>query len=81
MRFQTKLLVAAGLLLTLSISAAVLAYWGIERSLYTLERSRLASRQLESYLQLSRQVCEAARLSSPLRRPTGARPISPVPAT
>jgi signal transduction histidine kinase len=60
MRFQTKLLLVTGVLLALSLSAAALAYWGTERSHYTLERSRLASRQLEALLELSRHVYGAS---------------------
>ncbi len=60
MRFQTKLLFVTGALLALSLSAAALAYWGTERSHYTLERSRLASRHLEALLELSRHVYGAS---------------------
>jgi len=56
MRYQSKLLITAGLLFALSLSAAALAYWGIERSLHNLDRSRMADRQLEIYLQLSRRI-------------------------
>jgi signal transduction histidine kinase len=54
MRYQTKLLVAAGLLLAMSLSAAALAYWGVTRSHVYLTRSRIAHEQLERQLQLSR---------------------------
>ena len=32
MRYRTKLLIAAGLLLAMSLSAAALAYWGVAQS-------------------------------------------------
>jgi two-component system, OmpR family, sensor kinase len=54
MRYQTKLLIAAGLLLTLSLSAAGLAYWGVAQSHAFLTRSRVAHQELERQLQLSR---------------------------
>jgi len=54
MRYQTKLLVTAGLLLAMSLSAAALAFWGVTRSNSYLTRSRLAHEQLERQLQLSR---------------------------
>jgi two-component system, OmpR family, sensor kinase len=54
MRYQTKLLISAGLLLAMSLSAAALAYWGVTRSHSYLTRSRLAHEQLERQLQLSR---------------------------
>ena len=54
MRYQTKLLFAAGLLLAMSLSAAALAYWGVTRSHVYLTRSRIAHEQLERQLQLSR---------------------------
>jgi signal transduction histidine kinase len=54
MRYQTKLLVTAGLLLAMSLSAAALAYWGVTQSHSYLTRSRLAHAQLERQLQLSR---------------------------
>jgi len=54
MRYRTKLLIAAGLLLAMSLSAAALAYWGVAQSNYYLERSRIAHEQLERQLQLSR---------------------------
>jgi two-component system OmpR family sensor kinase len=56
MRYQTKLLVAAGLLLALSLSAAALAYWGVTQSHAYLTHSRLAHDQLERQLQLSRHT-------------------------
>jgi len=54
MRYQTKLLVTAGLLLAMSLSAATLAYWGVAQSHTYLTRSRIAHDQLERQLQLSR---------------------------
>jgi len=54
MRYQTKLLVTAGLLLAMSLSAAALAYWGVAQSHSYLTRSRIAHEQLERQLQLSR---------------------------
>jgi signal transduction histidine kinase len=54
MRYQTKLLVTAGLLLAMSLSAAALAFWGVTRSNSYLTRSRVAHEQLERQLQLSR---------------------------
>ena len=54
MRYQTKLLVTAGLLLAMSLSAAALAYWGVTQSHSYLTRSRIAHEQLERLLQLSR---------------------------
>ncbi len=54
MRYQTKLLVTAGLLLAMSLSAAALAYWGVTQSHMYLTRSRLAHEELERQLQLSR---------------------------
>jgi two-component system OmpR family sensor kinase len=56
MRYQTKLLVAAGLLLAMSLSAAALAYWGVSESHVYLTRSRIAHDQLERHLQLSRHT-------------------------
>lgn len=54
MRYRTKLLITAGLLLALSLSAAGLAYWGVTQSHSYLTRSRLSHEQLERQLQLSR---------------------------
>ena len=54
MRYQTKLLITAGLLLAMSLSAAALAYWGVTQSHTYLTRSRMAHEQLERQLQLSR---------------------------
>lgn len=54
MRYQTKLLITAGLLLAMSLSAAALAYWGVTQSHMYLTRSRLAHEELERQLQLSR---------------------------
>src|SRR5581483_5112262 len=50
----TKLLITAGLLLAMSLSAAALAYWGVTQSNLYLTRSRLAHEELERQLQLSR---------------------------
>jgi two-component system OmpR family sensor kinase len=54
MRYRTKLLIAAGLLLAMSLSAAALAYWGVAQSHHYLTRSRISHEQLERQLQLSR---------------------------
>jgi two-component system OmpR family sensor kinase len=54
MRYQTKLLITAGLLLAMSLSAAGLAYWGVTQSHSFLTRSRIAHQELERQLQLSR---------------------------
>ena len=54
MRYRTKLLIAASLLLALSLSAAGFAYWGVNQSNHFLNRSRIAHEQLERQLQLSR---------------------------
>jgi signal transduction histidine kinase len=54
MRYQTKLLIAAGLLLAMSLSAAALAFWGVTQSHGYFTRSRVAHQQLERQLQLSR---------------------------
>ena len=54
MRYQTKLLITAGLLLAMSLSAAALAYWGVAQSHMYLTRSRLSHEELERQLQLSR---------------------------
>ena len=54
MRYRTKLLIAAGLLLAISLSAAAFAYWGVTQSHHFLMRSRIAHEQLERQLQLSR---------------------------
>jgi len=54
MRYRTKLLIAAALLLALSLSAAALAYWGVVQSHSHLARSRIAHQELERELQLSR---------------------------
>src|SRR6476469_5611034 len=54
MRYQTKLLITAGLLLTLSLAAAALAYGGVSQSHSYLSRSRIAHQELERQLQLSR---------------------------
>lgn len=53
MRYQTKLLITAGLLLALSLSAAGLTYWGVKQSNLYLARSRIAHQELERQLQLS----------------------------
>ncbi len=54
MRYRTKLMIAAGLLLAISLSAATFAYWGVTQSGHYLTRSRIAHEQLERQLQLSR---------------------------
>lgn len=54
MRYQTKLLVTAGLLLAMSLTAAALAYWGVTQSHRYLTRSRIAHEELERQLQISR---------------------------
>jgi signal transduction histidine kinase len=54
MRYRTKLLITAGLLLASSLSAAALAFWGVTQSHSYLTRSRIAHEQLERQLQLSR---------------------------
>jgi signal transduction histidine kinase len=54
MRYRTKLLITAGLLLTMALSAAALAYWGVTKSHSYLSRSRIAHQELERQLQLSR---------------------------
>jgi signal transduction histidine kinase len=54
MQYRTKLLIAAGLLLAMSLSAAALAYWGVAQSHRYLTRSRISHEQLERQLQLSR---------------------------
>ncbi len=56
MRYQTKLLITASLLLALSLSAAALAYWGVTQSHTFFARSRIAHEQLERQLQLSRHT-------------------------
>ena len=58
MRYQTKLLITAGLLLAMSLSAAALAYWGVAQSHTYLTRSRIAHEQLERQLQLSRHSAQ-----------------------
>ena len=54
MRYRTKLLITAGLLLALSLSAAGLAYWSVKQSHYYFARSRISHQQLERALQISR---------------------------
>ncbi len=54
MRYQTKLLITAGLLLALSLSAAGLAYWGVAQSHAYLIRSRISHEELDRQLQFSR---------------------------
>ena len=54
MRYQTKLLITACLLLALALSAAALAYWGVTQSNSYLTRSKIAHQELERQLQLSR---------------------------
>lgn len=58
MRYRTKLLIAACLLLAMSLSAAAFAYWGVTQSQHYLIRSRIAHEQLERQLQLSRHSRE-----------------------
>src|ERR1044072_9513216 len=55
MRYQTKLLITAGLLLAMSLAAAALAYWGVSQSHSYLSRSRIAHQELERQLQLCRR--------------------------
>jgi len=54
MRYRTKLLIAACLLLAMSLSAAAFSYWGVAQSHRYWIRSRIAHEQLERQLQLSR---------------------------
>jgi two-component system OmpR family sensor kinase len=54
MRYRTKLLITATLLLAMSLSAAGLAYWGVTESHRHLARSRVAHQELERQLQFSR---------------------------
>jgi two-component system OmpR family sensor kinase len=54
MRYRTKLLIAACLLLAMSLSAAAFSYWGVTQSHRYLIRSQIAHEQLERQLQLSR---------------------------
>jgi signal transduction histidine kinase len=56
MRYQTKLLITAGLLLAMALSAAGLTFWGVTESHSFLSRSRIAHQQLERQLQLSRHT-------------------------
>jgi two-component system OmpR family sensor kinase len=56
MRYQTKLLITAGLLLAMALSAAWLTYWGVTESHRFLSRSRIAHQQLERQLQISRHT-------------------------
>ena len=56
MRYQTKLLITAGLLLAMALSAAWLTYWGVTESHTFLSRSRIAHQQLERQLQISRHT-------------------------
>jgi signal transduction histidine kinase len=78
MRYQTKLLITAGLLLAMSLSAAALAYWGVAQSNKYLTRSRLAHEELESQLQLSRHSRQLFKawtdtlLTGTSQRPLGA---------
>src|SRR5680860_1727348 len=78
MRYRTKLLIAAGLLLAMSLSAAALAYWGVAQSHRYLTRSRISHEQLERQLQLSRhsqQLFKALSLIH-ISEPTRRTPIS-----
>jgi two-component system OmpR family sensor kinase len=78
MRYQTKLLITAGLLLTMSLSAAALAYWGVAQSHDYLTRSRIAHEELETQLQLSRHTRQLFKawtdtlLTGTSQRPLGA---------
>lgn len=78
MRYQTKLLITAGLLLALSLSAAGMAYWGVAQSNMYLKRSRIAHEELESQLQLSRHTSQLFKawtdtlLTGTSQRPLGA---------
>jgi signal transduction histidine kinase len=56
MRYRTKLLITAGLLLAMSLSAAALAYWGVTQSHAYLSRSLISHQQLERQLLLSRHI-------------------------
>ena len=84
MRYQTKLLVTAGLLLAMSLSAATLAYWGVTQSHRYLTRSRIAHEQLERQLQISRhsqQIFKAwtdTLLTGMTDRPLGAAYLNKV---
>jgi two-component system, OmpR family, sensor kinase len=84
MRYRTKLLIAACLLLTLSLSAAGLAAWGVSQSHYYLTRSRLAHEQLEGHLQLSRHTRQLFKawtdtlLTGISHRPLGAAHLNKV---
>lgn len=58
MRYQTKLLFVSGAMLFLSLFAAGMAYWGVERSNHYFKRSTSAHEQLEGYLRLSAHTYE-----------------------
>ena len=84
MRYQTKLLVTAGLLLAMSLSAVALAYWGVTQSHRYLTRSRIAHEQLERQLQISRHSQQLfktwtdALLTGMTDRPLGAAYLNKV---
>lgn len=58
MRYETKLFAVSGAMLFLSLFAAGMAYWGVERSYNYFERSRSSHQQLEAYLSLSAHTYE-----------------------
>ncbi|HUU66572.1 MAG TPA: ATP-binding protein [Methyloceanibacter sp.] len=84
MRYRTKLMIAAGLLLAMSLSAAALAYWGVAQSHRYLTRSRISHEQLERQLQLSRhsqqlfKVWTDTLLTGMTDRPLGAAYLNKV---
>jgi signal transduction histidine kinase len=84
MRYQTKLLITAGLLLAMSLSAAALAYWGVTQSHTYLTRSRISHEQLERQLQLSRHSQQLFKawtdtlLTGVAERPLGAAYLNKV---
>jgi two-component system OmpR family sensor kinase len=84
MRYRTKLLIAAGLLLAMSLSAAALAYWGVAQSHYYLTRSRISHDQLERQLELSRHTQQLFKawtdtlLTGMTNRPLGAAYLNKV---
>lgn len=84
MRYRTKLMIAAGLLLAMSLSAAALAYWGVAQSHRYLTRSRISHEQLERQVQLSRhsqqlfKVWTDTLLTGMTDRPLGAAYLNKV---
>ncbi len=84
MRYRTKLMIAAGLLLAMSLSAAALAYWGVAQSHHYLTRSRISHEQLERQVQLSRhsqqlfKVWTDTLLTGMTDRPLGAAYLNKV---